>query len=469
MIIPAPFCRILSPSAARSLVAMTLLVPVAATSGCLFEEPERSVPVEEEFTEACIPEAWSDAQDDEVGVLTSFSLAGAELVIDGETPTVETIEAPMAMAPAGPEPGVFVFERAVVEGTERGTLVLRGAVIAADAGRLVHEQPAEFSTDDEFTQIWPAPQDDDGWRPLLGPDVPPEDRDALAQSVPVALAADQLRLTDYDEAYLVTDTATLSLVGSFSVSAERLYWDEDSLLFAQSVTAQWTGDVLIGMTPSAGELRGPQGPTQALPMLIMGRDASLRAGAGFVETLEDMTVVQALADSGSLLESQIEVRACEPETVVMAPGEARRLRLSYRQEGGTVDAVVHRATIVDVDNGHVWSDLDIEPVVPDALVGLEERYPGTSWSSGLVEVLTTLMESIGAAAHALGCVFTLGFACAQVDDGPALPLWIEAGALGEFDAEVIAPSQRGTYELELRVEGTNFDEVVVPLTVIVDQ
>ncbi len=449
------------------LRASLLLLPLSA-AGCFGLGPDSDGPVEEPFTEECVPSDWLlDAeQNPESGVLTSLSLVGSQVRIEGEEePLVETIEAPLAVADWGGGSPLLVFEDAVVEGSARGTLVLHGAYTIATSGRFRLDATATVAIDDDMAWVDPTLPEDHAGRPDLGASAPEGHQAALDESVPTGLRAEDLVFADYDGAYLVTDEETLELVGSFRVSAEDLYWSTDASLVSESITARWTGDVFIGIGAHAGEARTSDGPLSELPVAILGRDAHVEIGPRLLRTLEDLPVWVLLGEDGNLLESDVELRACEPQTLVMEEGSVRSLRFARRQRGNTADAILVGATIVNVDDGSVWGSLlEIDPSVPMDLVDVGERYPWASWAQTLDDVVNGIVDGAGGLGQALGCIFTLGLACST--EVAPYPMWMDAGDVQEFEVEITAPSAPGTYEIEVRLEGDNY-EAMVPFTVIV--
>lgn len=451
------------------LLGASLLVPLCGTTACLFDPPQPEMLVEEAFTEDCVPQAWLTAQDDDgVGVPTTFELQGGDPRVDGGMPVVETIAAPMAFQTDHGESWVLVFDDATVEDNEQGTLVVVGARIEADQGTLEHGRTAELAIGSDAVTVWPSAAADDGWRPSLGQSLPNWFDDALESSPPLGLVAEDLRITGYDHAYLVTPAETWALQGSFRVSAREIYWNMGSWIEAEAVTGRWDGELTVGIDAWQGELRTDEGVSPSLPLVVLGRDAHLELSAHSVRTVEPMPVVQALGDEGVLLGSSIELRACEPETIVMGEGETRALRFAYRQPGGTAEAVVASAQIVDPTTEVVWSEVEIDPTLPMDLVVLGDTYAGTSWGGRLENALGVIIEIGTGLGQAIGCVITLFLACSEdAPEAEPFPMWMEAGAVGELETMITAPWEPGTHALELRIAGTNYEEQVVPLTLVV--
>lgn len=429
-------------------------------------------PLEEPFTEDCVLGEWLDQLDanELPGVPVTIDLQGTQVRLEGATPTVHGMSAPLTIS-AGSGASLMAFADATVDGLS-GTLVVTGSEIVASSGRLVLEELAPTTFEDTAVFVTPSAADDDGTRPDLGPSARPEHQAALDQSWPANVAAEGLEILTYEEAYLVTQTETIPLAGAITVSASSTYWGWETVVGSASIEATWPGDVFIGITPSGGEVRTAQGPTDELPVAILGRAAHLEVGPDHVRTLEDMAVRNAMGSEGALVATEVELRRCEPPTLVLYPYQSRTLRFAYHQTDGLSDATFSDVRFEEPATGVTWDAvLVIDSDVPQAFVGPAQRHPSCTWANGLIEFFDAWADAAQAIGEGLGCVFTLGFVCpggGSGSSGPSLapyPAWIEPADLGEFEVQITAPDV-GTYETQLRIVGHNY-ESVVPFTVIV--
>lgn len=447
------------------MLALTLLVPMVASGlpGCASEEP---------FDEECIPSAWHDEAEanPEFGVPVSLSLEGSHVRMRGTRPSVEVIAAPLTIEP-GQGANTVAFQDPIVDGVEVRALVLHGRAIAASGGRFTLGVAATTAVDDRAAWVTPPGAEDDDARLDVG-SVPTGDEDELDRARPFDIVAEELRVTAYDEGYIVTDGEARPVTGPITVSATRAYWSYGTNIGANSITARWEGDVAVGIEPRTGSMRTEDGPIEALPQVILGRDGYLEVGPGHVRTVEDMFVRQALDEDGPLLPSAVELRLCASPTLVMSRGESRTLRFAYRQPGNLTDAAFTEAWFHDGRGSVQAAKLNIDDTLPAALTSFTDANAEASWGSAVGEFLGALAEASGGIlVDIITCIFSIGLACGGDDDNDvssldSYPVWMESNRMGEFEVTVTAPTRCGTYDARLEIAGYNY-ETSVPMEIVV--
>lgn len=448
----------------QRMKAMVLVVPIAMLGipGCVTEEP---------FDEDCIPSEWLDEAEanPDAGVPVSISLEGSQVRVQGTRPTVEVIAAPLTIEPV--LGSIVAFQDPIVDGVEVRALVLHGSAIAANAGRFTLGVAATTAVDDRAAWVTPPGAEDDDARLDVG-STPTGDEDELDQTRPFDIVAEELRITDYEEGYIVTDVEARPVRGPITVSATRAYWRYGTKIGADSITARWEGDVAIGIEPHSGSMRTDDGPTEALPQVILGRDGHLEVGPNHVRTVADMFVRQALDEDGPLLASMVELRLCASPTLVMSEGESRTLRFAYRQLGNLTDATFTEAKFHDGREGARAARLNIDESLPAVLTSFTDVNADAAWGSAVGEFLGGLVQAfVGVFVDLLTCLISLGLACGDDDDSGVssldpYPGWMEPNQMGEFEVTVTAPSRRGTYDARLEIVGYNY-ETSVPMEIVV--
>lgn len=447
----------------RMLVSMLIAPMVASgTPGC----------AEKPFDEECTPQEWHEEAEEhpDSGISAAISLEGSQVRVEGDEPTVEQVSAPLTIVPGGSSSPFVAFAGPVVDGDEVRTLVLFGAEIAATNGRFVLDDVAATEIDEQAAWVTPSASSDDGTRPSLGT-IPTLDQATLNHAIPVNLGAQELRITAYETGYIVSDTGTRPVTGPITVSATRAYWDRQTSIGADSIVARWDGDVAIGLSPRSGSLRTADGPTEALPQVILGRDAHLEVGPGHVRTIEDMFVRQALDQDGPLLASTLELRLCAASKLVMHEGEPRTLRLAFRQPGNLTDATFSEAWFHDGSGIRQEVQLNIDDAIPVALTSFANANSDASWGSAVGEFFAGLVEAFAEIFVAIiGCIITFGLACGDdsedhISSLDAYPGWIEPNQIGEFEVTV-TPSSRGRHDARLEIIGHNY-VASVPMKIVV--
>lgn len=477
-------------------IAVGLVVAMCAAPGCFFfdegssdealdsaepapppPEPEPLLQ-EEPFEGECLPGEWIDAVDtlEAPGVPTTFDLRGAEVRITSDaSPDVASMTAPMSLGlPGDPDAAIVVIENAVVDGEAVGTVVVQGTTIDVALGTIADIGIAGVGLDDAFVRAEPAAVVDDGTRPDLGSLADPAHVEALAQAAPFDLRLDALEISGFAAAWIVGDAGPIALETAFTVSAERVYWPQGTLVSAASMDARWSGELFIGLSPIGGELVAGGEPAEALPLSILGRDAHLSVGPGRVATLEPMPVRTAMDTDGALIGSEVEIRLCHAPTLVFSPGQTRALSMAYRQSDGLADAAFSDVSVDLADGVTMWaSRVEVDGTLPAALTEPAMGHPECTWAQGLVGFFETWAEATAAIGRGVVCVFTFGFVCpdsgGSASQPPSLvpyPGWMDPGDVGEFQLELTAPTEIGTYEVRIHVRGTNY-EAVVPATVVV--
>ena len=248
----------------------------------------------------------------------------------------------------------------------------------------------------------------------------------------------------------------------------RAYWPEGTLVSATSADAKFHGELFIGMQPVAGEMLAGGEPVDVLPLSILGRDGHLRVGPGRVATIDPMPVRAAMDAEGALVHSEVELRICHAPTLVFSPGETRILRMAYHQPDGLTDAAFSDAIVAELSTGAMWSArIQVEGSLPVALTEPAMGHPECTWAQGLVSFFEGWAEATAAISRGVVCVFTFGFVCpdsggsaASPPELAAYPGWMEPGELGEFELELTAPTEPGTYAIEVTVHGSNYDATV---------
>jgi hypothetical protein len=431
---------------------------------------------EEAFTGQCVPDAWiEDARDvGAPGALVSFDLRAQEVAVAADRTRVHSVLAPLQVAWPMAEASVVVFPDAVVEGGPQGTVVVVGAQLNAGGGSLSPSDAADVELDGG-ARVELAIADDDGERPDLGADADPGDVAALASAVPVDVAVAGLELEAYERAYVVSDGVATELPAAFEVSASRIYWPRDAAIYPDAVEAGFDGEVFIGLTPLGGELVVGEEKVPALPMAILGRDAELVVGPGVLRTVAPMPVRQALDDYGALIPAVVQLRLCEPKTMVMRPGETRIVELAVREKGGLTDAAFNAFRVED-DAGTSWdARIELDPTLPARLTTAAESNPGTQWGRGLADFVEAWAEAAEAITKGIICVFTLGFLCPDDDAGSApeptplapYPAWADAMQVYVFEVELTAPGEEGTHAVTFTAEGQNY-EATIEATIVVE-
>lgn len=468
------------------------IAPVIATSGCgwIFGDDDDSAQqddvddgdttppppsgppplMEEPFDEECVPSEWLPATAEPWGDPVAIDLRGTQVSVDGEpAPHVETIAAPLHLEPIEPTLPLIAFGDATV-GELHGTVVVVGTGIAATAGTIGVDAPAELQIDD--ARAWvraSAASDDDGVRPVLPADAPPDHQAAIAASARYDLAVNELELAGFDAAYVVTDTGSVALEAPVAIRASAIFMGQGSRIGSTSVAARWQGEVFVGIATQSGAL----GDAEGLPVAILARDARLDVGPDHVRSLDDVPVRQALDADTALVASSVELRSCQADTLVFWQGETRTLRMAYHQDDGLTDAVFADAWVEDTASGAMLSARwQLSADLPASLTTAAEQHPNATWGQGLIDFVETWAEVTQAIVEGLTCAFTLGFVCP--DDGPSAsppalapyPAWMIPAAAGEFELELTAPYEPGEYELVVHVIGQNY-EATLPLHVVV--
>jgi hypothetical protein len=231
--------------------------------------------------------------------------------------------------------------------------------------------------------------------------------------------------------------------------------------------------MFIGLQPIGGELVADGEPASALPLSILGRDGHLVIGPGRVATVDAMPVRAALDVDGALVVSDVELRLCHAPTLVFSPGETRAVAMAYRQTDGLTDAAFSDV-LVQTRDGVMWtSRVQVDGTLPADLTEPAMGHPECTWAQGLVGFFEGWAEATAAIGRGVVCVFTFGFVCpdngGSASEPPALvpyPGWMDPGDLGEFQLELTAPTEIGTYEVEIHVRGSNY-ETIVTTTVVV--
>jgi hypothetical protein len=435
-------------------------------------EPQPEPLQEEPFTDPCVPDAW--IVDGDAGVPVTFALEGTEVVVTGDAPMgIEAVPAPFSVKPSpnGGEP-LVVFADATLDGELVGTVVITGATIHADTGSLSELAVDSATMHEHAVYVALLAAEDDGTRPQLGATADPLHVDALANAQPIDLRMTGISIDAYTTAYVVTPEGNVPLMGTFEISAERVYWPAGTEIQTAVVDARFAGEVFIGLAAQSGEFTAAEATGSELPMAILGRDGHLRFGPTTVSTLEGMSVQQAMDAEDVLLASQVELRSCQAETLVFYSGQTRKLRFAYRQPGHLTDAVFANVVVNDAA-GAMWTTrIEVDPTLPSSLTTAAEENSDTSWGSGLIGFVEAWGEAIQTITEGLVCVFTFGFLCPDDDSSsepdPLLmyPAWMEAGDVGEFELEIAAPPTAGTYDIVVTITGENY-EATVPAHVIV--
>jgi hypothetical protein len=435
---------------------------------------------EEPFTEECVPSAWYEEAAPPSGTPASIDLRGTQVRIDNAlTPYVTAIAGPLRIEPANPELPIIAFGDASVDDpatdtTHEGTLVVVGTGIVATAGLVDVGTLTELSIADDnaWMRPWPV-EDDDGARPMLGATALPEHQAAIDATSVYALDFQALELSAFDEAYIVTETGTIPLAAPIVVSAPVAYWAVSSRVGAHAVDATYTGAMFIGIAPTSGTLTTEDGETEEPPMAIFTRDARLDVGPDHVISLVDAPVRQALGIDEALVGSEVELRSCQADTLVMYASQTRILRLAYRQDTGLTDAVFSEVIVEDELGNVLASRITLDGTLPPQLVAAAEAYPDAAWGQGIIDFVETWAEVTVAVTEGLVCVFTFGLACPDHDSGSsgptplaAFPAWMQPAAVGEFELEITAPYEVGEHDLVVRIVGQNY-ESTLPLHVIV--
>ena len=435
------------------------------------EEPRTE---EEAFDEECIPQAWiDDAREASTwGAPASFEIDASQVRVDADETTVTSMLAPLTVVLSDASSIVVLENAAIADGVE-GTVVIVGPSFAADAGELLPASTDELLLSDASAAAVPLPATDDGTRPDLGTDADPVHVAALQAAVPHDVTVEALGVASFDRAYVVGETGTTELTGAFVVSASRVYWPSGSQIRAEAVEATFGGEVFIGLEPFAGEFTIRQEPAAALPIAILGRDAHLVVGPHQLDTVEPMRVRQALDSYGALVGSEMQLRQCEPDTLVMAPGETRILSLAVRERGGLTDAAFGEFVVEPEDGGAWTARIELDPTLPDALTVAADAHPDATWAEALVGFFEAWAEVTRAVTEGIVCVFTLGFFCPDGSDAPEptplapYPAWAEPSSIHAFEVELTAPTTVGTHAITFRASGQNY-EATIPATVIVE-
>lgn len=430
---------------------------------------------EEPFEGECVPQAWFDASRSasQWGAPARFEIDASQVRVEADSgATVHSVLAPLTVTLSDAE-SIVVFEDATIADGVEGTLVIVGADFAADAGALVPASTDPLVFSDTAATVVPRPSTDDGTRPDLGVDADPLHVAALQAAVPHDVTVEALGVPSYDRAYIVGETGTTEVSGAFVVSASRVYWPTGTTIHAEAVEATFAGEVFIGLEPFAGELSIRGEPAEALPMAILGRDAHLVVGPHRLDTVDPMPVRQALDSYGALIGSEMQLRRCEPETLVMRPGETRVLEFAVRERGGQTDAAFHEL-VVEAADGTVWtSRIELDGTLPEAITVAADSYPGATWGDALRGFIEAWVDVTRAVTEGLFCVFTFGFLCPDTSSAPEptplapYPAWAEPSSIHAFEIELTAPSTPGTYAITFRATGQNY-EATVPATVIVE-
>lgn len=438
-------------------------------------EPLPEPPAEEPFVGDCIPSEWQP-EAGAVGAAVELELVGSEIHLEAvDHAIVERIEGPGRIAVNGGD--VVAFGNATIDDALEGTLVVVGGELGFDAGELRIDGDAEVIVKGSTVVLPRTSPEDDGTRPPLPEDSPAVHVDALENSFLLELTANELQLTGYADAYVVTDAGErIDLTGPMTVSASEVYAPYGTAIVDGIVTAEWSGTAVLGLLPSGGSISQSGQALEGLPSVVFGFDPELRIGPDSVETTSPLTARVAMDDFGAVLPSTVELSPCEPNELIVFPGETRTLTLAYRQTGDPTDAIF-AGLYVDVDGQlDAWpARLLLSDTIPAPLRDAAENNPGTHWGQGLRSFFEAIGEVTRAVAEGLTCVFTFGFVCpdSSSDDArpepPSLtpyPAWMPATAVGTFQVELTAPSVAGVYEVEVHVAGENYD-AIAPMSVVV--
>lgn len=440
-----------------------------------YAEPD-DVPYEEPFMGDCVPADWEYEPD--VGAPATFSLSGFNVRVEGsEQVMIESIEAPGHLSPAGDTP-LVAFGDALVNGEIQGTLVVVGTDLQLGSGRLSVGQSGSVVVKGAAVATLPVAGEDDGVRPGLPAEAPPEHAAALVDALRFETSAEDLRLESYEEAYVVTAQGqVVPLSGPLSVTAPHMFaaWQTAA---DGVVTAQWSGSVIIGLDPTEGQLEDDSGVRPGIPSVLLTFDPKLRVSGVSVDSAEPVRTRLAMDNDGALLASGVEVRWCESEELVFYAGQTRILRLAYRQQGPATDAIF-AGVFIDVDaTPDAWiGRINPQGMPPGELVTAAEANSDTSWGQGFVDFVEGWIEVSAAIGRGAVCVFTLGFVCPDGSSGgsrdpvdPLLPFpgWMNPREYGEFQIEMTAPAEPGTYDVELHIQGDNYD-AFAPVRVVVHE
>lgn len=457
---------------------MALCLVGAAASGCgIFGgndddyepyQPEPAPP-EELFTEECVPDAWW-AEADAAGVPglpATIDLQGSEVRIDGQA-SFDVLTGELWMHGDDPE-SIVVFDGVTVGDEDQGTLVVRGELVHFSDGTLLPQGAASVDLSGPRVRADLGVDFLGGPPPSLGDQASAADIGRLAEAVQLDAIVEDARLEGYDEAYVVQDGELLPVSGGVTFSASRTFASSSAVIESQFARLHWEGEAIVGLTPSAGTVLIDDEPLETLPLLLFGTDITLEVGPGHVRSVGTVPLRQAFDDEGPLLPTSVELRACEPDTVVMAAGGQRWLRMSYRQPGTTADALLLDASVIDTETGERWeTSLNVDPGVPESIESTLTQYSHTTWGASLGSLIEAFVDVIDGIGRAIGCIFTLFTACSTHEDAndTTYPLWMSAGGVGEFEISLSAPEVPGEYMLELRVDGHGY-EAVTPLVVLV--
>jgi hypothetical protein len=435
---------------------------------------------EDPFTEECIPAQWYPESPPPWGTPASIDLRGTQVRVDTSlTPHVNAVAAPLRIEPADPELPVIAFGDATVEDpatdtVHEGTLVVVGTGIVATAGIVEIDALTELSIADDNAWLRPwAVEQDDGMRPALGETAPAEHQAAIDATSQYELDVQALELTGFDEAYVVTDAGIVPLTPPFSVTASVVYWAPSSRVGAHAVDTSYSGELFLGIAPVAGTLTTEDGETEEPPMAIFTRDARLDVGPDHIRTLIDAPVRQALGVDDALVESEVELRSCQADTLVMYQGQTRILQMAYRQSTGLTDAVFSEVIVEDENGTVLASRITLDATLPPQLTAAADAHPDAAWGQGIIDFVEAWVEVTTAVTEGLVCVFTFGLACPDSSSGSsgptplsAYPAWMQPGAVGSFELEITGPHAVGEHDLVVRIVGQNY-ETTLPLHVIV--
>jgi hypothetical protein len=444
--------------------------------------PDGPPPLQEEpFTEECVPAEWYPESPVPWGTPTSIDLRGTQVRIDnGLTPHVTAASAPLQIEPANPELPVVAFGEATVEdlatdAIHEGTLVVVGAGILATAGDIGIDALTEMSLYDNGAWLRPfAVEEDDGMRPVLGEGAALDHQAAIDASSVYELDVQALELSAFDEAYVVTETGIVPLTSPLLVTAPVAYWAAGSHIATNAVDVTYTGETFIGLEPISGTITTEDGETETPPLAIFTRDVRLDVGPDHVRTIEDAPVRQALDADEALVASEVELRSCQADTLVMYLGNTRILRMAYRQPTGLTDAVFTEVIVEDQNGNVLPSRVTLDPALPSQLMAAAEAHPDSGWGQGLIDFVEAWVEVTAAITEGLVCVFTFGLACPDSSSGGSseptplapYPAWMQPGAVGSFELEITAPYSAGEQDVTVRFIGQNYESTLVLHTIV---
>lgn len=405
---------------------------------------------------------WKRAvKDKPTGLTSTVELSGSSIVLT--TRGQAQVDAPgvLVPAPAFPNNQRCVFFTNAQVGSQTGLLVLEGPQIHFTAGTLgrvdvgsatARTQPPSGSTtpvvglttQDNTSGANPTATFPDDWS---GTDK------SLFFSDAAVIHASNLTLTGFTRGLLITSTGNTPITGSVTVSsAERLYWDADSVIQVATSTVHSPAFALGGEV-EAGALTSPElSASSQPPSMIKGKQAEVTLRPGNVKSQGAFQLTQGVTQQGEmLLPADVEL-AYDTTPVTVKKDQRVLIPVVFREKSLKGDAVLSALQVTGTGKDAVRVPLDR---VETYLESLWKTVEQTGIGAPFLAIGLAPLSPFIALGEALACLFST---CPR-----AFPIWMETGKVERFHIIVQGKVPPGTYEATVTLVGHNYTSQTIPV------